>query len=197
VVADLSSSDFIGRVRDACANKDVGLVISNAALNPAGAFLDLPSEAHRQMLDVNCGATLALADEFLPGLAARGRGGFVIVASMEGFFGMPYSAVYSATKSFAVALGEALWAELRDIGVDVVVVAPGATDTPLLASREVHVAPMAPRAVAEAALAGLGSRPLVIPGLQNQVITAGLRMLPRRWSVRLAGSAMKKIVERS
>ena len=78
---------------------------------------------------------------------------------------MPYHAVYSATKAFDLFLGEALFVELRDQGVDVLVLAPGpvATEFQESAGEIGHGGETAASQVEEA-LASLGVAPSVVPG---------------------------------
>ena len=54
---------------------------------------------------------------------------------MEGYMGFPLSAAYSATKGFVHFLGEALWQELKPRNVDVLILAPGSTDTEALSKQ--------------------------------------------------------------
>ncbi|WP_162932291.1 SDR family NAD(P)-dependent oxidoreductase [Solimonas sp. K1W22B-7] len=194
---DLADPAFIERLAEACAGREVGLVIGNAAHNPAGAFLDLPREALLRTLDVNDRANLLLAHAFLPAFKARGRGGLLLVGSTEGYSGSPYSACYSASKAFVLSFGEALWGELRGSGVDVLVLVPNATDTPLLASRNVgarKIRGMSAPAVAQTGLDHLGKGPSVVPGPLNRWTFRVLRRLPRKWLVQAVGGAMRRIV---
>jgi short-subunit dehydrogenase len=197
IAVDLADAAFIDALTQACADRDVGLVVSNAAFNPAGAFLDHSRETLLRILDVNDRASLLLANAFLPRLVQRGRGGFLLVGSIEGFWGMPYSAAYSASKAFVLSLGEALWGEFRDKNVDVLTLVPGATDTPLLASRGIEgVKGMPPQAVAEIGLDHLGRGPYVVPGGVNRWAFRVLRRFPRRWTTVLGGKATRRMVEK-
>ena len=60
----------------------------------------------------------------------RGRGGIMIVGSGAAYSGLPGVAVYGASKAFDLVLAEALWAELKPSGVDVLSYMIGRTDTP-------------------------------------------------------------------
>ena len=107
---------------------DIGLVISNAGFGLRRA----PHEAHdaaalTELLMLNCHAPSALAHGFIPRLRARGRGGIVFTSSVEGALGGPYSAAYSSSKAMVTALGEALWGELAETGIDVLTLCPGKT----------------------------------------------------------------------
>jgi short-subunit dehydrogenase len=196
LVADLAGPAGVEALRAACDGRDVGLVVSNAAFNPPGAFLDHAPEIFSRMLDVNCRASMLLANIFLPRFLARGRGGFLLVGSTEGFSGSPFSAVYSATKAFTLSFGEALWGEFRAQGVDILVLVPGATDTPLLASRKMQkVSAMPPGDVAEIGLINLPHGPYVVAGRSNKWMMRILRRLPRKWSVLIIGGAMQKVLK--
>lgn len=197
LVLDMADTNVIERLQMACVDHDVGLVIGNAAYNPPGAFLDLSRANLLRTLDVNDRANVLLAHAFLPYLKKRGRGGFMLVGSTEGFSGSPYSSVYSASKAFVLSFGEALWGEFTGTGVDVLVLVPNATDTPLLASRNVgsmNIKGMPASEVAETGLNHLGKGPSVIPGAFNRWSFRLLRRLPRKWMVQGVGAAMKKIV---
>lgn len=194
LVLDMAESNCIERLLYACGDRDVGLVIGNAAYNPPGAFTDLSRADLMRTLDVNDRANVLLAHAFLPRFKARGRGGFMLVSSVEAFAGMPYSACYSASKAFVLSLGEALWGEFRGSGVDVLTLVPGPTDTPLLASRNLKIKGMPAGEVANIGLDYLGKGPSVVPGVLNRWAFRLLRRLPRQWQLRLTGGSMKKIV---
>ena len=74
-------------------------------------------------------SALLLTHGFIPRLQARGRGGIILVSSVEALIGCPYSAAYSATKALVKALGEGLWAELVPENIDVLTLCPGATES--------------------------------------------------------------------
>jgi short-subunit dehydrogenase len=192
LVADLASLDFVDRVCEACESRDVGLVVSNAGYNPPGDFEERSREELCAVLDINCRAPLLLAEAFVPRLRARGRGGFLITGSVEGFHGVPHSSVYAASKNFVQAFGEGLWGELAGEGIDVLVLAPGATDTPLIRSRNMQDLPgiMTAESVAEFGLDHLGQGPTAIPGETNQQMVATFAAMPRSEAVAAMGQAM-------
>ena len=197
---DLADPNFLSSLLDGIRDYDIGLVVGNAAYNPVGSFTDMSYDMVMRMLDVNAKANVALANAFIPAFKERGRGGFLLVGSTESFNGIPYSAVYSATKAFVLSFGEALWGELLGSGVDVSVVLPGATDTPLLASRDlgrIKITPMMPGTVAELSLNYLGRGPYIIPGFGNRWGQRLMRRLPRAFLVKTVAPIMKQIVDNS
>ena len=191
VAADLTDRAALDQVSAAAAGVEVGLVVANAALAPAGSFLHATDAEIAGAIDLNCRASALLAHRFLPAMAGRGSGGVIFVSSLAGMQGVPTLAAYSATKSFLIALGEALWAELRGSGVDVVTVCPGAVSTPgyRVAARPAP-GTTAPAAVAAAALRSLGRGFRVVPGGLNRVSAFTLqRLAPRRTAIAIFGHA--------
>ena len=198
---DLSRADFIGPLLDACAGKDIGLVVSNAGFGLKGDHHGLDPARLTAMLNVNCHAPMLIANRFVPKLLARGRGGLLLTGSIEGFVGFPWSTTYAATKAFVRALGEGLWGELEARGIDVMILAPGSTDTEALTlqgfDRTQMAGLMSPADVVQEALAHLGRRPIWITGWMNRLLVRFLTALPRRLAVRLAGKGMKSAIDRS
>src|SRR5215475_3263021 len=83
---------------------------------------------------VNAVAVVDLAHAVLPWMLERRRGGIITVASSVAFQPSPHHAVYGATKAFALAFSEALWAETRGTGVRILALCPGPVATGFLAS---------------------------------------------------------------
>ncbi len=196
VVADLGTVEGVDAAVRAAAAVEVGLVVANAAYSPIGAFLTLTAEQADRAVDLNCRAPLRLAQELLPRMAARGRGGFIVMSSLAGMQGSPPISVYAATKAFGAVLAEGLWAELRHTGVDVVACVAGAVSTPGLAGAMARRAPgtRTPDQVAAAALRGLGRGPRVVPGVSMQLSSALMaRVLPRRAAIALIARASRDL----
>lgn len=198
---DLSHQDFIPSLMLACAGKEIGLVVSNAGFGLKGEHHQLDAAQLTAMLNLNCHAPMLLAHAFAPKLIARGHGGLLFTGSIEGFIAFPWSTGYAATKAFVLALGEGLWGELKAHGIDVMVLAPGSTDTDAPAlqgiDRSQLIGLMSPAAVAREALEQLGKRPVLITGWVNRLLVGFLGVLPRRLAVQLAGKGIRMALERS
>jgi short-subunit dehydrogenase len=152
-----------------------------------------------EMIRLNCVAVAAVSHLFLPRLVTRGRGALVIVASVAGYQPVPLAAAYGATKAFDLMLGEALWAENRGRGVDVLAVSPGSTDTEFqtVAGEAPHAA-VPPQDVVDATVGALGKQPSVIVGSLNALRTFSLRFAPRALVPRVVQTMMRELVpERS
>lgn len=185
---DMAQSDAVERIAAAVGDREVGLVVANAAYVPIGRFADIDPADLDKAVAVNCRSTMRLARQFLPPMAARGRGGMVVMGSMAGMQGTPMLATYAATKAFGLVLAEGLWHEFAESGVYVVGSAAGAIADPNLARVKSRRAPgtLAPEAVVTQTLAALGRKPRVVPGLTNVVASLLMgRVLPRRSAVRI------------
>lgn len=128
------------------------------------------------------------------------RSGIVLMSSFGGFQGSPYLAHYGASKAYTLALGEGLWYEYRDRGIDVLTCCPGAVDTPNFreslngASPPAFPPVLSPRRVAREALRCLGRKPVVVPGrLQKAVAFFMRRILNGKTAVKLFGKETERI----
>src|SRR5262249_50256184 len=129
----LTHTDAIDTIVTATHDIDVGLLAYCAGADPNyETFLAQPVDDAVAMVQRNCVAPLQLCHHFGAAMAARGRGGIVLVGSGAGLVGGPNVATYAATKAFDMVLAESLWAELHDRGVDVLGLVLGVTDTPAL-----------------------------------------------------------------
>ena len=193
---DMGVPDAIERLADSVADREVGFVVANAAYVPIGKFGEVAPADLDQAIAVNCRSTLQLARHFLPPMAARGRGGMVVMASMAGLQGTPMLATYAATKAFDLVLAEGLWEEFGAHGVHVIGSAAGAIADPNLAKVKTKRAPgtLSPEAVVSETFAALGRGPRVVPGRTNKVASVLMsRLLPRRAAVRIMAKNTKDL----
>ncbi|GGB91366.1 short-chain dehydrogenase [Novosphingobium endophyticum] len=187
ICADLADPDAPARLLAETDGCNVGLVVSNAGFNIRGAFETSDASAMAAMLIVNCHAPMQLAHGFLPRLKARGQGGIMFTASVEGLVGCPYSTAYSASKALVVSLGEGLWGECMGTGIDVLTLCPGATESEATEGMQ-GLRNLQPAAeVARLALDHMREGPTYVPNEHYRQMFEGLRALPRREA--LAGMA--------
>jgi short-subunit dehydrogenase len=81
------------------------------------------------VIDTNITGTLRLIQEVGLDMRARGKGRILITGSIAGFMPGTFTAVYNGTKAFVDSFSFALRAELKDSGVTVTCLMPGATET--------------------------------------------------------------------
>jgi short-subunit dehydrogenase len=110
-------------------DRQVDVLVNNAGFGTHGRFAEIDPAREAEEVRLNCETLVTLTHAFLPGMIARGGGGVITVASTAGMQPLPYEATYSATKAFARTFSDALSAELRGTGVQVLCVNPGPVPT--------------------------------------------------------------------
>lgn len=180
---DLSLPDATAKLVELTSDLDVGLVVFNAGADPHHSrFLDQPVAVWESLVARNCHMVMATTHHFAGQMVDRGRGGIVLVTSGAAWAGGVYLAAYGASKAFDLILAESLWAELRPLGVDVLSIVLGRTDTPayrrIIGDQEVDGL-ADPDDVARDMLDNLGEGPTFPPE------GSPLGQLPRRQAVEL------------
>lgn len=109
------------------------LVIINAGMNsnigPGGEPEPWPKV--EALLDVNLKAAMFIAQTVLPSMRERRRGQIALVSSLAGYFGLPVTPAYCASKAGLKAYGEALRGWLGPEGIRVNVIMPGYVKSPM------------------------------------------------------------------
>jgi short-subunit dehydrogenase len=130
---DLAEPGAGSAITAATSDLEIGFLVYCAGADPNfKPFLANPIEAAEAMVQRNCMVPMQLCHHFAPAMVERGSGGIVIFGSGAGLAGCPNMVAYGASKAFDMVFAEALWAELRDKGVDVLGLILGKTDTPAL-----------------------------------------------------------------
>ena len=134
VSADLSRSDVLDRVRLATDDVEIGLMIYNAgANNTRGLFVELPKDVTQSVLSITVLGQADFSRHYGALMAKRGRGGIILGGSLSSYLGSPTLAAYTGAKAFSRIFSEALWGEMRPLGVDVLHLNIGFTATPAMA----------------------------------------------------------------
>jgi len=190
--SDLSQPGAVPALLAATNGAPVGLAVAAAGFGSIGPFLERDAASEVNMVDLNCRSVVELSHGFGQRMARQGRGGIVLFGSLVGFNGAPLSATYAATKGFVQSFAEGIAAELRPLGVQVLSVAPGPVGTGFAARAGMQMGKAAtPETVARGALAALGRRTTVRPGILAKSLGWSLAMLPRWARVQVTGSIMK------
>jgi len=111
----------------------IDILVSNAGWDRAQPFLDTDPAFWDKVIAINYRGHLAVTHAVLPSMIERGWGRIVTVASDAGRVGSTGEVVYSGAKGAVIAFTKGLAREVARYGVNVNCVAPGLTDTPLLA----------------------------------------------------------------
>jgi short-subunit dehydrogenase len=185
VASDESVAAALGRLQER--HPVLDLVVNNAGNGGAlGPWLEADAGATQALMNVHVFGMQRITRGVLPDMLARGQGTIVNVASGIAWAAMPFAAAYCAAKAAVVAFSEALRGEIEGSGVDVLVFAPGHTDTP--SAYPLRIPAMQPADVARDLLqsvltrrrtyvCGVGSKSLVLlkrisPALAERAITS-------------------------
>lgn len=110
----------------------VELLVANHAYMTMAPFEEESPENWRRILDVNLFGNGILIERCAPGMAERGFGRVVVIASEWGVIGWPNATAYAASKGGLISMVKSVARALGVRGVAVNAIAPGVTDTPQL-----------------------------------------------------------------
>jgi len=127
---DLATTEGVDKLLAAAAkSRPIDYLLANAGRGLGRAFIDQDFGDVRHVIDTNVTGTVYLIQKVAAAMKQRGEGRILITGSIAGFMPGTYQAVYNGTKAFLDSFSFALRAELKDTGVTVTCLMPGATET--------------------------------------------------------------------
>ena len=164
------------------------MLVNNAGFGIPQIFDDVPWPDQRAFLMSMAVAPCALAHAVIPGMAERGWGRIINIASIAGFSpGVAGNTLYPAVKMLMIKFSQALDSEYRARGIKVTALCPGFTETEFASEAGFQaLIDSAPRMFSQTAdqVAAIGvagneaGRVVVIPGWHNRMAVALMRGLP-------------------
>ncbi len=209
VRCDVASEDAVAALAQAAdeALGEIDLVVNNAGVATGGEVGETPLEDWRWIVSINLMGVVHGCHFFAPRLRKQGHGAILNVASAAGLIATPGMAAYNATKFGVVGLSEALYLELKDVGVGVTVLCPtffptnivasarGPVDASLkkVATRLMAASRLDAGDVARAALRASSRGELYsVPMNDARALWALKRLAPEQWSARI-GPAIHRL----
>jgi hypothetical protein len=107
----------------------VDYLFNNAGFGGRGKFWEQKLDTQTTMIDLNVQALVKLTYLFLPAMVGRNSGRVLHTSSTAAFMPGPLQAVYFATKAFVNSFSKAVAHELKDTGVTMTTLCPGAVKT--------------------------------------------------------------------
>lgn len=208
IAADLSAPEAAQHIYDTCKNNGwtVDIMINNAGFGGQGDFTrERTMEQDMSMIAVNIETPTRLMKLFLPDMVKRGSGKVLNVSSTAAVMPGPLQAVYYATKAYVTSVSNAIWRELKDTGVTVTALMPGAMQTGFanaggLSDTKLFSHAVDPKQVALDGYNGMMKGELNVisglPGMQKPMISLA-PMFPKKpmldfvYNQQIAGSANK------
>lgn len=158
------------------------IVVNSAGITKPAFFNDISMEEFEKIARVNYLGTVATIKAVLPHMLKRKSGYIVNISSVAGFIGTPGYTAYGASKFAIKGLSDALRLELKNTGVNISIVYPPDTETPMLEEENKikppvvkaiseAAAPVSPEEVAKAIIQGIGKKRYVItPGKDTALL---------------------------
>ncbi len=173
--ADLTVKGDLKRVEERLrSDSSITTLVNNAGFGGVAKLVDSDVDDMDNMIQLNVTALTRLTSAALPGFLERSKGLIINVASVVALNPELLNGVYSGTKAFVVNLTQSLHNEVKDNGIRVQAVLPGATSTEFWdrAKLPVHNLPaeivMTAEEMVDASLAGLDHGELItIPALPD------------------------------
>ncbi len=178
----------------------VNILINNAGYGLWGRIEDLEASALNNMMQLNMNAMVNLCHSMIPILKKQTQSYILNVASTAAYQAVPTLSAYAATKAFVVLFSRGLRWELKNTGVSVSCLSPGATSTGFVVragmqsmKEKAEKFSMKAEAVASIAIDGMFKQKAeIIPGFVNWVSVKATYFLPKVLVERIAYGLYKK-----
>ena len=178
----------------------VDILINNAGFGRLGSFSTHDPSDVTSMIQTNVTALTLLTRLFLDDMLARRHGKIMNVASLAAYTPGPLMAVYHATKSYVLALTEAIAEELRGSGVSATVLVPGITRTEFQARAGISPSSSGRGSMSADIVARAGYRAMLdgktvcVAGAGNRVLAFLAQHSPHSISLRVAHNMQRRLL---
>lgn len=200
ISADLLTDGGLQAVKEGTEKYEVGLLVPAAGLEVNGAFEKNNVVKERSVIQLNVMVTMDLTHYVLQKMIPRKKGGILLIASLSGHMPNPYFANYAGTKAFVLNFGASLYAELQPKGIDVTVLSPGLTSTPMTAHNGIDwsktpMQALSPEVVAQTAVNALGKKLIAIHGFKNKMMGMMAKHTPYQMGSEMGKKMMVKAMD--
>ena len=181
-------------------NISIDYLINNAGFGDFGLFAESDWTKQEQMINLNVTTLTHFTRLFLPEMINRGSGKILNLASTASFQPGPTMSVYFATKAFVLSFSEAVNNEVRENGITITALCPGATRSGFQAAASLQDSKMfegnnfpTSREVAEYGYrAMMKGKAVAIHGFKNSILANSVRFAPRSLVVKAARKMQAK-----
>ena len=138
IEADLATDQGVKQLLAQIGDRNVDVLVANAGHGLGHGFLEQSPTEWRHVIDTNITGTLLLIQPIAKKMVQRGEGRILITGSIAGHVPAAFQAVYHASKAFIDSFAAAFRNELKDTGVTVTCLKPGATETEFFARADME-----------------------------------------------------------
>jgi uncharacterized protein len=199
---DLSVANSAKEVYDELNQGSISIdyLINNAGFGDYGLFAGSDWSKQEQMINLNITTLVHFTRLYLPDMIKRGSGKIMNLASTASFQPGPTMSVYFASKAFVLNFSEAINNEVRENGITVTALCPGATHSGFQAAASMQDSKLfegnnfpTSREVAEYGYkAMMKGKAVAIHGLKNTILANSIRFIPRSLAVKAARKIQEK-----
>ncbi|MFN5225214.1 MAG: SDR family NAD(P)-dependent oxidoreductase [Bacteroidota bacterium] len=199
---DLSAMNAGQEIFDETSKQQIHIdyLINNAGFGDFGMFVETDWNKEAQMIQLNITALTQLTKLYLKEMVKRSSGKIMNVASTAAFQSGPTMAVYYATKAYVLSFSEAIDNEVRDKGVTVTALCPGATESGFQAAAAMEESNLVKgrklptsKEVAEYGYESMmKGRTVAIHGFMNYLLANSVRFIPRAMVVKVTRKLQDK-----
>lgn len=199
---DLSLLDSAKEVYDEVKQKNIAVdyLINNAGFGDYGMFYETSWGKEQAMINLNITALTQLTKLFVVDMVARKSGKIMNVASTAAFQAGPSMAVYFATKAYVLSFSEAIQNELKDFGITVTALCPGATESGFTDAANLHESklmkgkklPSSKEVATFGYEAMMNGETVAIHGFMNKVMALSSQIFPRKAVVKILRQILDK-----
>jgi short-subunit dehydrogenase len=201
---DLALSDAAYEVYDELKKKNITVdyLVNNAGFGDFGFFADSDWQKQEKMINLNILSLTHFTKLFVVDMIKRGNGKIMNVASTAAFQSGPTMAVYYATKAYVLSFSEAIDNELKDKGITVTALCPGATESGFQAAASLEDSrlvkgkklPTSKQVAEYGYKAMMKGKTVAIHGFMNAVMATSVRFAPRSVIVKVTRKMQDKAV---
>jgi short-subunit dehydrogenase len=117
---------------------EVNILVNDAGQGQYGEFKDTDIRRELRIINLNICSVVVLTKLFLQNMVARENGRILNLSSIASKMPGPWQSVYHGTKAFVQSFTEAVREEMKDQGITVTALLPGATDTDFFNKAEMN-----------------------------------------------------------
>ncbi|WP_252224192.1 SDR family oxidoreductase [Clostridium sp. ZBS2] len=167
-------------------NITVDYLINNAGIGSFGFFHKGESRFEENLININIVSLTNLTKYFIEKMVEKNHGGVINIASTAAFVGGPKMAMYYSSKAYVLSLTEALYEEVKDLGIKVSCVCPGPVKTSFQSKAGIKKSEKAKKYLMDADKVAkiaykefFKGKAIIIPGYKNKLLVWGTKLIPR------------------
>ncbi|MBK6264061.1 SDR family oxidoreductase [Marivirga sp. S37H4] len=200
ITKDLFKKEAASEIYEEVKNRGItiNVLVNNAGQGEFGKFIENNLQDELEIIQLNIVATVALTKYFIRDMMQAGEGKILNLSSIAGKVPGPYQAVYHGTKAFIQFFTEAVRSEMKDTGISLTALLPGATDTDFFNKADMESSKILEQDLADPAKAAedgykalMNGEAMVISGFKNKMQVAMGNMMPDNKSADMMGKQQK------